>query len=106
MRSTHEVGVGHSRLEGATAMRMKMELIPLPVSDVDRAVEFYADKLGLAKDFDVEPGEGVRIVQLPAEGSGCSIGFWPGIEVYPSRSRHRPRPAPGGGGHRRGSCRA
>jgi len=63
-------------------MRMKMELIPLPVSDVDRALEFYADKLGFTEDFDVQPSEGVRIVQLTPEGSGCSIGFGTGMEVY------------------------
>src|SRR3954449_9945741 len=63
-------------------MRMKMELIPLPVSDVDRALEFYADKLGFTEDFDVQPSDGVRIVQLTPEGSGCSIGFGTGMEVY------------------------
>jgi catechol 2,3-dioxygenase-like lactoylglutathione lyase family enzyme len=36
-----------------TAMQMKLELIPLPVSDVDRAIAFYADKLGFDKDVDV-----------------------------------------------------
>ena len=39
-------------------MRMKLELIPLPVSDVDRAIAFYGDKLGFKKDFDVRPREG------------------------------------------------
>jgi predicted enzyme related to lactoylglutathione lyase len=66
----------------ATPMQMKVELIPLPVSDVDRALEFYADKLGFNKDFDVRPGEGVRIVQLTPDGSGCSIGFGTGLPVY------------------------
>jgi predicted enzyme related to lactoylglutathione lyase len=63
-------------------MKMKLELIPLPVSDVDRAIAFYADKLGFTKDFDVQPGEGVRIVQLTPEGSGCSVGFGTGMDVY------------------------
>jgi hypothetical protein len=36
-------------------MRMRLELIPIPVSDVDRAIAFYADKLGFKKDFDVQP---------------------------------------------------
>ncbi len=64
------------------AMRMKLELVPLPVSDVDRAIAFYADTLGFTQDFDVRPSEGVRIVQLTPEGSGCSIGFGTGLEVY------------------------
>jgi predicted enzyme related to lactoylglutathione lyase len=63
-------------------MQMKMELVPLPVSDVDRAIAFYADKLGFTKDFDVRPSEGVRIVQLTPDGSGCSVGFGTGLEVY------------------------
>jgi predicted enzyme related to lactoylglutathione lyase len=63
-------------------MKMKVELIPLPVSDVDRAIAFYADALGFTKDFDVQPSEGVRVVQLTPEGSGCSVGFGTGLEVY------------------------
>lgn len=63
-------------------MQMKVELIPLPVSDVERAIAFYADTLGFTKDVDVQPAEGVRIVQLTPEGSGCSIGFGTGLDVY------------------------
>jgi predicted enzyme related to lactoylglutathione lyase len=65
-----------------TAMQMKIELIPLPVSDVDRAIAFYADKLGFRKDVDVQPGEGVRVVQMTPEGSSCSVGFGTGLDVY------------------------
>jgi predicted enzyme related to lactoylglutathione lyase len=63
-------------------MQFKLELIPLPVSDVDRAITFYADTLGFTKDVDVRPAEGVRVVQLTPEGSGCSIGFGTGLDVY------------------------
>jgi predicted enzyme related to lactoylglutathione lyase len=63
-------------------MQMKLELIPLPVSDVDRAIAFYEDKLGFTKDLDVRPGEGVRVVQLTPDGSGCSIGFGTGLDAY------------------------
>ena len=63
-------------------MQMKLELVPLPVADVDRSIAFYADTLGFTKDVDVQPAEGVRVVQLTAEGSGCSIGFGTGLEVY------------------------
>jgi catechol 2,3-dioxygenase-like lactoylglutathione lyase family enzyme len=61
---------------------MKLELIPLPVSDVDRAIDFYADKLGFNKDVDVQPTAGVRVVQMTPKGSGCSVGFGTGLEVY------------------------
>ncbi len=63
-------------------MQMRLELIPLPVSDVDRAIAFYADKLGFKMDHDVQPVEGVRVVQLTPEGSGCSVGFGTGLDVY------------------------
>lgn len=63
-------------------MKMKLELIPLPVSDVDRALVFYEDALGFHKDFDVQPSEGVRIVQLTPEGASCSVGFGTGLEAY------------------------
>ena len=67
---------------GRLPMQMKLELIPLPVSDVDRAIAFFADQLGFNKDVDVQPSEGVRIVQLTPEGSGCSVGFGTGLDVY------------------------
>jgi predicted enzyme related to lactoylglutathione lyase len=65
-----------------TAMQMKIELIPIPVSDVDRAIAFYADALGFNKDVEVRPSEGVRVVQLTPEGSSCSVGFGTGLDVY------------------------
>ena len=63
-------------------MQMKLELVPLPVADVERSIAFYEGTLGFTKDVDVQPAEGVRIVQLTAEGSGCSIGFGTGLDVY------------------------
>jgi predicted enzyme related to lactoylglutathione lyase len=63
-------------------MQMKLELIPLPVADVDRAIDFYADVLGFTKDVDVRPSESVRVVQLTPAGSSCSIGFGTGLDVY------------------------
>jgi predicted enzyme related to lactoylglutathione lyase len=63
-------------------MQLKLELVPLPVSDVDRALAFYRDTLGFHADVDVQPAEGVRVVQLTPEGSGCSIGFGTGLDVY------------------------
>ncbi len=63
-------------------MQMKLELIPLRVADVDRAIAFYRDQLGFHQDLDVQPVEGVRVVQFTPEGSGCSIGFGSGLDVY------------------------
>lgn len=61
---------------------MKLELVPPPVSDVDRAIDFFANKLGFTKDVDVRPADGVRVVQLTPAGSSCSIGFGTGLDVY------------------------
>jgi predicted enzyme related to lactoylglutathione lyase len=63
-------------------MDMKFELVPIPVTDVDRAKAFYADQLGFVADVDVRPADGVRVVQLTPPGSACSIGFGTGIPAY------------------------
>jgi catechol 2,3-dioxygenase-like lactoylglutathione lyase family enzyme len=52
-----------------------LELIVLPVSDVDRAKEFYTDQAGFAVDNDVSQGEDFRVVQLTPPGSACSIAL-------------------------------
>jgi catechol 2,3-dioxygenase-like lactoylglutathione lyase family enzyme len=54
-------------------MDMRLELVPLPTTDVDRAKEFYVDRLGFQLDHDVAPGNGMRVVQLTPPGSACSI---------------------------------
>lgn len=61
---------------------MKLELVVLPVSDVDRSKAFYRDGLGFVEDVDVQPVEGVRVVQLTPPGSGCSVGMGTGLPVY------------------------
>src|SRR5947208_1053194 len=63
-------------------MQMKLELVPLPVTDVDRAKAFYTEKLGFTVDVDVQPADGVRVVQLTPPGSGCSIGLGTGLDAY------------------------
>lgn len=52
---------------------MKLEVIPIPVSDVDCAKAFYSERAGSTVDLDTDIGEGVRLVQLTTPGSGCSI---------------------------------
>ncbi len=63
-------------------MDMKFELVPIPVTDVDRAKAFYADQVGFSVDVDVRPADGVRVVQLTPPGSGCSIGLGTGLAAY------------------------
>ncbi|MFC9438785.1 VOC family protein [Nocardia sp. NPDC057030] len=54
-------------------MNWTLEVVIVPVSDIDRAKDFYARKLGFIVDHDTVVGEGMRIVQLTPPGSGCSI---------------------------------
>jgi predicted enzyme related to lactoylglutathione lyase len=61
---------------------MKLELVPIPVTDVERAKAFYAERLGFAVDVDVCPADGVRVVQLTPPGSACSIGLGTGLPAY------------------------
>jgi predicted enzyme related to lactoylglutathione lyase len=57
----------------------KLELIAIPVADVDRAKSFYADEVGFNADVDVTPSEDIRFVQLTPSGSACSIAIGRGI---------------------------
>src|SRR5215217_3295254 len=63
-------------------MEMKLELVLIPVTDVDRAKRFYLERLGFVEDVDVQPAAGVRVVQLTPVGSGCSIGMGTGLPAY------------------------
>lgn len=58
---------------------MRLELVPLPSTDVDRSKAFYMDGVGFTLDHDVEPGNGMRVVQLTPPGSACSIVIGVGI---------------------------
>jgi len=58
-----------------------LELVPVPVTDVDRAKAFYQDRLGFRLDVDVTPADGVRIVQLTPPGSACSICLTAGLPI-------------------------
>jgi catechol 2,3-dioxygenase-like lactoylglutathione lyase family enzyme len=54
-------------------MNWTLEVVVVPVSDIDRAKAFYADRVGFTLDHDIVVGDDVRIVQLTPPGSGCSI---------------------------------
>src|SRR5260370_39119180 len=58
---------------------MKLELVPVPVSDVDRAKAFYVEKAGFTLEVDVRPTDTMRVVQLTPPGSVCSIVFGTGM---------------------------
>jgi predicted enzyme related to lactoylglutathione lyase len=60
-------------------MDMKLELVPIPVSDVDRAKDFYVEKAGFHLDFDVQSSDTMRVVQLTPPGSACSIVIGTGM---------------------------
>ncbi|MFC9974556.1 VOC family protein [Spirillospora sp. NPDC127200] len=71
-------------------MDWKIELIPVPVTDLDRAKEFYSERLGFTVDFDSQGrgGEGFRLIQLTPPGSSCSIAIGTGItEAEPGSLR-------------------
>lgn len=61
-------------------MDMKLELVPVPVTDIDRAKAFYVEKVGFHADLDIRPTETVRIVQLTPPGSACSIVLSIGLD--------------------------
>lgn len=58
-----------------------LELIPVPVSDIDRAKRFYSEQCGFHVDVDVSPADGVRVVQLTPRGSYCSISLLQGLPM-------------------------
>jgi catechol 2,3-dioxygenase-like lactoylglutathione lyase family enzyme len=60
-------------------MDWKLELVALPVSDVDRAKAFYVDKIGFNPDYDHTVSEQIRFVQLTPPGSACSIAIGNGL---------------------------
>ncbi|HEY2795554.1 MAG TPA: VOC family protein [Micromonosporaceae bacterium] len=60
-------------------MDFKLELVPMPVTDVDAAKAFYAEKMGFKVDLDFRNGETFRVVQLTPPGSACSIAIGTGV---------------------------
>jgi len=60
-------------------MDWKLELVAIPVSDVDRAKSFYVDQVGFHADYDAQVNDDLRFVQLTPPGSACSIALGTGI---------------------------
>jgi catechol 2,3-dioxygenase-like lactoylglutathione lyase family enzyme len=62
-------------------MDWKLELVSVPVSDVDRAKSFYTEKIGFNADHDHQVGDEIRFVQLTPPGSACSVAIGTGIST-------------------------
>src|ERR671924_154150 len=85
-------------------MDFRLELVYVPVSDVDRAKAFYTEKAGFNADHDYQVSDEMRFVQLTPPGSACSIAIGTGLGAGPADGglRHRGRPlGAGGSGSRR-----
>jgi catechol 2,3-dioxygenase-like lactoylglutathione lyase family enzyme len=67
-------------------MDWKLELVAIPVSDVDRAKRFYTEKVGFNADHDRKVSDELRFVQLTPPGSACSIAFGIGLVDMPPGS--------------------
>jgi catechol 2,3-dioxygenase-like lactoylglutathione lyase family enzyme len=65
----------------------KIELISVPVTDVDRAKEYYVDKIGFTLDHDYVVNEDLRFVQVTPPGSACSFCFGQGLTEMPPGSQ-------------------
>ena len=64
-------------------MDWKLEVVPLPVADIDRAKRFYAEQLGFVVDLDDTVGDEMRFVQLTPPGSACSVMLGAHISTPP-----------------------
>ena len=68
-------------------MDLKLELVVVPVTDVDRAKDFYVNKVGFHADHDHQVNENLRFVQLTPPGSACSLVLGTGITEMPPGSQ-------------------
>jgi catechol 2,3-dioxygenase-like lactoylglutathione lyase family enzyme len=79
MLCTAVAGTGFATSRRQDAMDCKIELIFVPVTDVDRAIEFYVDTVGFNLDMQAQVTDDLRFVQVTPPGSACSIAFGTGI---------------------------
>jgi catechol 2,3-dioxygenase-like lactoylglutathione lyase family enzyme len=62
-------------------MDLKLEVVPIPVKDVDAAKQFYTEQVGFNLDHDRRPAEGMRVVQMTPPGSACSVVIGEGMPL-------------------------
>jgi predicted enzyme related to lactoylglutathione lyase len=72
--------------KGGPIMDWKLELVQVPVSDVDRAKAFYTEKIGFNEDHDHRVSDDTRFVQLTPPGSACSVAIGTGLSDMPPGS--------------------
>jgi len=73
----------------ASKIEWRLELVQVPVSDVDRAKAFYVDRVGFLAEHDHQVSEELRFVQLTPPGSACSIALTTGAHQMPPGSVDR-----------------
>ncbi|MEU4082052.1 glyoxalase [Streptomyces venezuelae] len=71
-------------------MNWTLEVVPVPVTDLDEAKEFYAEKCGFTVDLDTELAPGMRLVQLTPPGSRCSLTLLSGMPAMPGTKEMAP----------------
>ncbi|MGX1884886.1 VOC family protein [Streptomyces sp. NPDC055287] len=71
-------------------MNWTLEVVPVPVTDMDRAKKFYAEKVGFKIDLDDEVAPGMRIIQMTPPGSRCSIAMLQGMPAAPGMKAMAP----------------
>ncbi|WP_175407693.1 VOC family protein [Streptomyces sp. TRM64462] len=71
-------------------MNVTLEVVPVPVTDLDRAKEFYGDRCGFKVDLDSEVAPGIRVIQLTPPGSRCSIALENGLPPAPGQRQMAP----------------
>ena len=77
---------GQMNTTSAAVMKLSVEVITLPVSDLERAVRFHVDQVGFTLDVDYAPSDAFRVVQLTPPGSSCSIQIDTGLTDAPAGS--------------------
>jgi catechol 2,3-dioxygenase-like lactoylglutathione lyase family enzyme len=88
MASTEVSSNPSAEMQDARTVDMKLEVVTLPVSEVDRAKDFY-QSLGWRLDADIQAGDNFRVVQLTPPHSGCSVAFGTGVTTGEPGSVHR-----------------
>jgi catechol 2,3-dioxygenase-like lactoylglutathione lyase family enzyme len=87
-RYTSQIGQSDRSAKEARTMDYTLELVVVPVSDVDRAKDFYINKAGFELLVDTSAGPDFRVVQLVPPGSACAIAIGTGIGSMPPGSLH------------------
>jgi catechol 2,3-dioxygenase-like lactoylglutathione lyase family enzyme len=71
----------HTLTSQGRGMDLKLEVVPIPVSDVDAAKAFYTEQVGFNLDHDARPTPGMRVVQMTPPGSACSVVIGEGLPL-------------------------